>query len=37
MYTAGSPAEAAAAAKETGSREEPALLKGRSRGLLPRT
>ncbi|MDF9843938.1 MULTISPECIES: hypothetical protein [unclassified Paenibacillus] len=37
VYRAGSAAEAAAAAKEAGQQEDPALIKGRSRGLLPRT
>ncbi|MEK5449287.1 hypothetical protein [Paenibacillus sp. FSL R7-0331] len=35
--TAGSSAEAAAAAKEAGQQDDPVMLKGRSRGLLPRT
>ncbi|MBY0012862.1 hypothetical protein H7K49_20480 [Paenibacillus typhae] len=37
VYTAGSAVEAAAAAKEARREEDPALMKGRSRGLLPRT
>ncbi|KUP22716.1 hypothetical protein [Paenibacillus sp. DMB5] len=36
-YTAGSAAEASAAAKEARQEEDLALMKGRSRGLLPRT